>query len=288
MTITLCFAEICFRFYSERLLYIEEELLPFQTENRVPDVSINISWNWSKVEFPQIGMLGQDALIDYYQECEKRVCLYRGGNGGPIAYTAYTDAFKHIECVIDEKRYKDKSCFNLGEILRMLPMRAVFQYYNVLFFHASQVAIDNKGILFTAPSGTGKTTQANLWKQHRQAELICNDRTLVRKKDGVWLTYGYPLDGSQPVRCNKVHELGCLVLLKQGKKSRIACPNMGCIAAFLMEQMVIDVWNIMARQKALELILSIIKEIPVFMLEATPDHFAVDVLEKELWKKGVV
>ncbi|WP_370839368.1 hypothetical protein [Intestinibacter bartlettii] len=34
----------------------------------------------------------------------------------------------------------------------------------------------DKGILFSAPSGTGKSTQADLWEKYENAEIINGDR----------------------------------------------------------------------------------------------------------------
>lgn len=59
-----------------------------------------------------------------------------------------------------------------------------FNSFFVLFFHAAQITYQETGILFAGPSGAGKTTQAKLWERFRNARIICNDRTLLRKQDG--------------------------------------------------------------------------------------------------------
>lgn len=47
-------------------------------------------------------------------------------------------------------------------------------------FHSSYVEVDGKAVLFTAPSETGKSTQAELWRSLRGAEIINGDRSVVR------------------------------------------------------------------------------------------------------------
>ena len=164
----------------------------------------------------------------------------------------------------------------------MLPMREIFQHFQTVFLHASQIAIRGKGILFTAPSGTGKTTQAKLWKQYRGAEIICNDRTLTRKLDGLWHTYGYPIDGSEPVRSEKVNRLRCVVLLRQGLTNTIQPLPPARAVSLLMRQVVFDTWSGTARATAMQQLLSLVEDIPVFLLTCTPDERAVEMLEQKL------
>ena len=173
---------------------------------------------------------------------------------------------------------------SLGEILRYFPMRAILQQFLVLFFHAAQITYQETGILFAGPSGAGKTTQAKLWERFRNARIICNDRTLLRKQDGNWHSYGYPMDGSQPVRSGEVHVAGCIVLVKQSQngKSSIERLRAGKAMAQLMPQHVIDRWSENARNQATENLFLLLKEMPVYQLTATMDEQAVACLEKIL------
>ena len=173
---------------------------------------------------------------------------------------------------------------SLGEILRYFPMRAILQQFLVLFFHAAQITYQKTGILFAGPSGAGKTTQAKLWERFRNARIICNDRTLLRKQDGNWHSYGYPMDGSQPVRSGEVHVAGCIVLVKQSQngKSSIERLRAGKAMAQLMPQLVIDWWSENARNQAAENLFLLLKEMPVYQLTATMDEQAVACLEKIL------
>ena len=174
------------------------------------------------------------------------------------------------------------------QILRMLPIRQILLSRNVLFLHASQVLYENKGILFTAPSGTGKTTQAKLWRQYRNAQIICNDRTLLRKMDQRWLTYGYPYDGSEPVRSDQTYPLACIVLLQQGSENKILRLNPAKAISRLMRQAIIDGWDPESQRKAMELIAGVFENVPVYVLSCTVSEQAVAVLEGVLQKEGII
>ena len=276
-------------FLSDQDMEIHAELLPFLVpdEDEAEEITILVKRDWENVRLPETEPLGEDLICRYYSQNGQRYCVTRGGRAGTIACSVYTCECTRIVCTINEGVLR-RPFRQAGTIFRMLPMREIFLAKNILFFHAAQIAVDGKGILFSAPSGTGKTTQAKLWEKYRNAEIICSDRTLVHKTEGAWRTYGYPADGSEPVRSGKVHTLGCIVLLKQGAENQIIKLTAAKALAGLMPQMVLDCWNPEARTKAVELLLQIFADIPVFLFSCTCDESAVKILEEELQRRGVI
>lgn len=66
-----------------------------------------------------------------------------------------------------------------------------------MMIHASSVVVDGKAYLFSATSGTGKSTHTRLWlKQFGERAYILNDdKPAVRLIDGVWHACGTPWSG---------------------------------------------------------------------------------------------
>ncbi len=106
----------------------------------------------------------------------------------------------------------------------------------------------------------------------------------LNQQQKVLNSYGYPMDGSQPVRSGEVHVAGCIVLVKQSQngKSSIERLRAGKAMAQLMPQLVIDRWSENARNQAAENLFLLLKEMPVYQLTATMDEQAVACLEKIL------
>ena len=77
--------------------------------------------------------------------------------------------------------------------------------------HSSFIAVNGKAILFTAPSGTGKSTQAALWVKHKGAELINGDRCAVAVTDEGVFACGVPFCGSSGVSKNRIYPLAAIV-----------------------------------------------------------------------------
>lgn len=272
---------------SEKELTYTDTLAKFFISPAAPDLTVRCTWDWESVPKPTGPFAGQDLLQNYYYENGHHFCATRGGVKGWTACAEYDFARGEILCGINEKPFLLPQR-HLDSILRFLPARAMLQHFGVSFFHAAQIAVGEGGILFTAPSGTGKTTQAHLWMQQEGARLICNDRTLVRRRGGEWHTFGYPIDGSAPVCSTEEHPLRCIVLLTQAKENTVRRLSPARAIPLLMPQLVIDVWSAQARTTAMEQLIAIMREVPVYHLACTPDTAAVDCLKHCLLKEGVL
>lgn len=289
MEIMLGFGGVVFRIIVAKQVFVSDLLSPFRLSNvEKVDVTVRFSWEWDSFCLPQSECIGFDGLLEYYQSEKGRYVLTTAGGGTYQACAEYTRTYKYIECRINDKICPSER-INLETMLRFLPLRAVFDYFGILLFHASQIAFQDKGILFTAPSGTGKTTQAKLWRDNRNAEILCNDRTLVRcQRERSWLTYGYILDGSEPVRSNQATSLACIVVLQQGMYNKIERLRGGKAVAALMSQLVLDAWDAETRTRTIEVLIKLLEMIPVYQLSCTPRVDAVDFLEEKLIEDGVI
>ena len=94
---------------------------------------------------------------------------------------------------------------------------------DVLLFHGSAVAVDGEVYLFTAPSGTGKSTHARLWREMLgdRVLMVNDDKPLLKiSEDGVTV-YGTPWDGKHRLSTNIALPLKALCLLNRGEENRI-------------------------------------------------------------------
>ncbi len=95
--------------------------------------------------------------------------------------------------------------------------------YGVILFHASAIAVDGEAYLFSAPSGTGKSTHTSLWRKVFQdrAVMVNDDKPLFRfKEDGVYV-YGTPWDGKHRLSENLSCKLKGICFLERGEQNSI-------------------------------------------------------------------
>lgn len=96
--------------------------------------------------------------------------------------------------------------------------------YGVILFHGSVIAVDNKAYLFTAPSGTGKSTHTGLWREllGARAFMVNDDKPLLKLcEDGSVIAFGTPWDGKHHLSRNVGVPLKGVCILSQGKENHI-------------------------------------------------------------------
>ena len=104
--------------------------------------------------------------------------------------------------------------------------RAFAEYlfdHSILLFHGSAIAVDGKGYLFTAHSGTGKSTHTRLWQQTfgDRAVMVNDDKPFLElRPDGIWL-HGSPWSGKHGLDANICVPLQGLCILERGKENHI-------------------------------------------------------------------
>lgn len=94
----------------------------------------------------------------------------------------------------------------------------------VLLMHGSVVAVDGEGYMFTALSGTGKSTHVALWRQlfGKRAMMVNDDKPLVRIGEGERpVAYGTPWDGKHHLSNNVSVPLKAIAILERGKENSI-------------------------------------------------------------------
>lgn len=152
-----------------------------------------------------------------------------------------------------------------------------------LILHCAYVKYQNKAILFSAPSRTGKTTQANLWERYRGSYTVNGDRALLRKTYNQWIACGWPVCGSSNVCHLGETPIHSIVMLKQGEENQVV--QLSPLQAFaqLYSQITINQWNLEFVNYAIHLIEDLTKQIPVYQLTCNMTEDAVKCLDNMLF-----
>ena len=159
-----------------------------------------------------------------------------------------------------------------------------------LVLHSSCVATERGSILFTAPSGGGKTTQSEFWRDSCGAHIVNGDKNaLGRKPGGGFVTYGLPFSGSSPDCLNENHPLRAVVLLGKGPRDELVRLN-GRGFAQLFSQIVQHPWDADYMERALGLAQALCEEASVYFYSCTKRPQAAltlrDALEREEERHG--
>lgn len=151
-----------------------------------------------------------------------------------------------------------------------------------VILHCNYIIYKNHAILFSGPSGIGKSTQGDLWKQYRDTSIINGDRGLILKEDDKWYADGWPVCGSSEICLNKKTPLGAIVFLKQGKDNKISIIDKKSAIKQLIGQITINYWNKDFVNKAISIAENVCDEVNIYELTCTPDIRAIETLEEML------
>ncbi|MDO4943367.1 MAG: hypothetical protein Q4E73_11120 [Lachnospiraceae bacterium] len=148
-----------------------------------------------------------------------------------------------------------------------------------LLLHSAFIRWNGQGLLFSAPSGTGKSTQADLWVKYGGAEIINGDRAGLRKLDDGWTAYGLPYAGSSGVYRNESAPVTAIIVLRQAKENRI-CP-LGPAEAirYLYPEITIHQWDKEFVDQVMDLLTDLAFHVPIYLLECLPDQGAVELVK---------
>ena len=151
--------------------------------------------------------------------------------------------------------------------------------------HSAYVDWEGQGILFTAPSGTGKSTQAALWERHRGADVVNGDRAAVRIAGGIPMAYGIPFSGTSGI--SKARELPLTAVVYLSQKEENSLRQLRGYEAFraIWEGISVNTWDRKAMERVSHTVERLVERIPVYHLACRPDAGAVEILEQALEEK---
>ena len=154
-----------------------------------------------------------------------------------------------------------------------------------LCLHAACVDTPFGGLLFSGPSGIGKSTQASLWQTYRGARQINGDRPILSGDNGKWLAWGSPYAGSSRCHINESCPVSAIIILQQSGTCNIQRLSLPEAFRAVWSGLTVYSWDRSFLEKAADLTMDLIGTVPVFRFSCTPDLFAVEYLEQELRKE---
>lgn len=109
---------------------------------------------------------------------------------------------------------------------------------DIFLFHGSAIAVDGRAVLFTAKSGTGKSTHTKLWREAfgDRAMMINDDKPLLKVTEDGALVCGTPWDGKHRISTNCIVPLEAICVLERGEKNEICSITARQALPMLMQQ----------------------------------------------------
>lgn len=162
--------------------------------------------------------------------------------------------------------------------------------YDGLMLHSSAVVVGGKAYLFTAHSGTGKSTHTNLWLESFSDSFIINDdKPALRRIDDIWYAYGTPWSGKFDISVNTRAPLAGIAVLERDVNNSIERCSAKEAILKIYAQLYRRTETAQFREKQLELLDKLLTEVPVWKLKCNMDPEAAivsyEAMSGEKWRK---
>lgn len=244
------FGGTLFRIDSEEPLIESKYTAPFACAGtKTPDFVITVGYSGEKMQngFSNANRSGSSVRIEFAES-------YRG-------------------------KISAKNAIEESGIFRMLA-----EHGGVVLHSSYIITQRGEALLFSAPSGTGKSTQAELWRSYAGAKVINGDRALVKAENGVTAN-GILFSGTSGISENVTAPLRAIVLLRQSEKNEIR--SVSGKEAFM--RLLPQCSYYPDEEENLRLVTGILAEIisavPVYDFGCVPDESAVSALSEVLYGK---
>ena len=147
-----------------------------------------------------------------------------------------------------------------------------------MMLHSSAVVVDGRAYLFTADSGTGKSTHTKLWlkKFGDRAFILNDDKPALRHEGDGWYAYGTPWSGKHDISVDTRVPVAGIAVVERGEENQIA-PFGGIEAIRAILKQVNRPRPAEYRVKLLDLLDKLITQVPVWKLQCNMDPTAADV-----------
>ncbi|MCD7760182.1 MAG: hypothetical protein LUH16_00160 [Clostridiales bacterium] len=181
--------------------------------------------------------------------------------------------------------YLEGQEFRLNFSMRLcdlLGLESLLLPFGGMILHCSFIRWQGRGVLFSADSGVGKSTQADLWVAHQGADVINGDRAGLRQRDGIWTACGLPYAGSSRIYRNEAAPVSAIFMLEQAKENEVRPLTPAQALRRLYPQITIHSWDGDFVQRALPLMEQLVTSVPVWLLRCLPDAEATETAKRAL------
>ena len=157
----------------------------------------------------------------------------------------------------------------------------------VLLMHGSAVAVDGEGYLFTARSGTGKSTHTRLWCQlfGDRAGMINDDKPFIGLAGAEVMIYGSPWSGKHGLDSNVAVPLKGICFLERGVENCIHLADTQQVLPQLLKQGYCPV-DAKKQEQYQNLVQQLAQRIPLWQMQCNKDLSAAKTAYEMMYHRG--
>lgn len=156
------------------------------------------------------------------------------------------------------------------------------QNHHMAALHSASILYQGRAWLFSAPSGTGKSTHTNLWHTLLNVPVLNGDLNLLAFEEGKPVIHGIPWCGTSQISDTKTHPLGGIILLKQAGEDFVEDLSLDKSRLFILQRLMSPFWNPDMQEKNLQFVEKLSPHILICRLHCTKEPSAVYAIQNKI------
>ena len=243
---------------------------------RVPDITL-----------PKGEVIAERDGLVMIRTADGRVCRCIIGNKSGKILQCVSSSADYAMCeytLLESRRHPSLSLTDFEYLHSGEAFANRLAYLGGLVMHGSAIAYQENGVVFSAPSGTGKSTHASLWKQFygENVQHVNDDKPAIRFENDVPVVYGTPWSGKTDTNTNVSVPLKAIVFLKQAPENRISPLSVEDALLHIHNETVRPFYDESLGIKVLQTAERLVQSVPVYLLECTISREAVELVKNTL------
>ena len=183
------------------------------------------------------------------------------------------------EDILAEQNSLQEEYYPLSYLETLCTLRKIaelFPLHQRLLMHGASIAYDDKAYLFTAPSGTGKSTHIRLWKKAwgEDVRIVNGDKPFLSFDNEEIYIYGTPWAGKERWQRNCKERLHGICFVNRGTENTIRRLEPAECLSKLFRQIYMPK-DPAAAGATLELMDLLVRNVPLYHLECDMSEDAV-------------
>ncbi|MBO5245714.1 MAG: PqqD family protein [Eubacterium sp.] len=151
------------------------------------------------------------------------------------------------------------------------------QTHGLYAIHSASICYESRAWLFSASSGTGKSTHAGLWNQCFQTPFLNGDLNLLGMQNHTPVVYGLPWCGTSGIYTPDTYPLGGIVFLQRAQTDAISHIPADQQQLLLSQRLISPTWTADLLQNCLDFCAQIQAHSHCFILQCTAQPSAAHV-----------
>lgn len=212
--------------------------------------------------------------------------LYGPKSGRLLQTITCTPDYREAEiCVPLDRQHPTLTLTDFEYMFTGLTFSDRLTYLGGMVLHGSSIAYKGNGLVFSAPSGTGKSTHAGLWREVYGDDVVTvnDDKPAIRFTEaGQPLVYGTPWSGKTELNTNTVAPLRAIVFLERKPHNEIRRLSATEALLYMGRELALPYHDDALCETLWDTATRLVQSVPVFLLGCTASAEAVMLVHKTL------